>query len=157
MKVNIADYIWAFLSLIIIGVTFHYGNLMLGLFIVYVLMVTLFGFHIYQVRKRMSESVAVFGTVTGYHTVDGGRLCYPIVSFTTEDGREVTSVYSSYGEKQQRYEVGSEEMICYDPHDPMFFYFSNREEELTRSYYRYIIFGAAVTAVLIALAKVIFY
>ena len=73
-----------------------------------------------------------------------------MVRYTTETGREVTSVYTVEDSKQ-RYEIGAEEMVCYDPDDPMFFYFSNRKEELYRDYVRFIVYGGAVSAILLLL------
>ena len=142
MKVGTADYIWAIISFIIVGVTFHFGYLLYGLLAIYLLMVGLFIWHIAVVRKRLSRSVAVFGTVSDYHIASEVRKhYYPIVQYETEDGRPVSSVYT-VADTEQRYEVGSQEMICYDPDDPIFFYFANRENDMVKDYYRFIIFGS---------------
>lgn len=150
MKVGIADCIWAVVSLIIVGVSFHYGYLLYGILAIYVLMVVLFMWHISQIRKRLSRSVAVFGTISEYHEATEVRKhYYPIVKYETEDGRPVSSVYS-VSDTVMRYEVGSQEMICYDPEDPIFFYFANRENDMVKDYYRAIIFGS-VPALLVLL------
>ena len=150
MKVGIADCIWAVVSLIIVGVSFHYGYLLYGILAIYVLMVVLFMWHISQIRKRLSRSVAVFGTISEYHEATEVRKhYYPIVKYETEDGRPVSSVYS-VSDTVMRYEVGSQEMICYDPEDPIFLYFANRENDMVKDYYRAIIFGS-VPALLVLL------
>ncbi len=142
MKVNTDDYVWAVCSFILIGVSFHFGYLLYGILAVYILMVILFAGHIFKVKKRLSRSVAVYGTVTGYHESKGtGKYFYPILNYDTEDGRTVSSVYT-IADKKQRYDTGSQELICYDPDDPIFFYFADRESDMTRDYYRYILFGS---------------
>ena len=142
MKVGLPDYIWAVVSFIIVGVTFHYGCLLYGLLAIYLLMVGLFMWHISTVRKRMSRTVAVFGTVSDYHeAVEVRRHYYPIMKYETEDGRAVSSVYT-VADTVIRYEIGSQEMVCYDPDDPIFFYFANRENDMVKDYYRFIIFGS---------------
>jgi len=40
-------------------------------------------------------------------------------------------------------------MICYDPDDPMSFYFVGREEEMTNDYFRFIIYGAPVALLML--------
>lgn len=142
MKVGTADYIWAILAFVTVGVTFHYGCLLYGLLGIYVTMVLLFLWHISVVRKRLSRSVAVFGTVSDYHiATEVFKHYYPVLKYETEDGRPVSSVYT-VADRKQRYEIGSQEMICYDPEDPIFFYFANRENDMLKDYYRYIIFGS---------------
>ena len=155
MKVGTADYIWAILSFITIGVTFHYGYLLYGLLGIYVAMVLLFLWHIATVRKRLSRSVAVFGTISDYHiATEVLKHYYPILQYETEDGRPVSSVYT-IADTKQRYEIGSQEMICYDPEDPIFFYFANRENDMLKDYYRYIIFGSipALAVLILLIAK----
>lgn len=150
MKVGTLDYIWAIVSFVIVGVTFHYGYLLYGLLGIYVLMVALFMWHISQIRKRLSRSVAVFGTITDYHeATEVVKHYYPIVKYETEDGRPVSSVYS-VADRVMKYEIGSQEMICYDPDDPIFFYFANRENDMVKDYYKAIIFGS-VPALLVLL------
>ena len=122
MKVNTEDYVWAVASFILLGVSYHFGYLLYGILAVYVLMVVLFMEHIFKVKKRLSRSVA-------------------ILNYDTEDGRTVSSVYT-VADRKQRYAEGSQELICYDPDDPIFFYFADRENEMTRDYYRYIFFGS---------------
>ncbi|MBR1738924.1 MAG: hypothetical protein IJ737_01410 [Ruminococcus sp.] len=154
MKVDKIDYAWAVISWVVIGVTFRKGVLHFGILIVYGLMAVLFFWHIYTVRRRIRGSEAAIGTITGYHTSENGRLWYPIVRYETEEGREVTSVYS-HASKKADYETGSEEMILYTPSDPMFFYFASRESELTAGYYKYLIYsGIAAIALFLLTMKV---
>lgn len=72
------------------------------------------------------------------------------MKYTTESGREITSVYT-VEDRQKRFEIGDEELICYDPEDPMFFYFSGRENELTKDYFLFILIGGMISAVLLAI------
>ncbi len=149
MKVEKIDIVWALLSFITVGVSYHFGYLLYGLLGIYGLMVILFLYHAYTVKSRLKNTVAAYGKITGYHTKkDPKTYYYPIVDFETEDGRSVSSVYA-IADKNQRYEIGDEELICYDPDDPIFFFFANREEELTANYYRYIIFGAVPALVVL--------
>ncbi|MDE6788988.1 MAG: DUF3592 domain-containing protein [Ruminococcus sp.] len=152
MNVEKIDYIWAIVSFITVGVTYHYGYLLYGLLGIYVLMVAVFLYHIFKVKKRIRNTVAVYGRITDYHTEKGTRIhYYPIVRYETEDGTEISSAYT-IADKEKKYDIGDEEMICYDPYDELFFYFANRESELTTNYYRYIIFGGiAAIFVLIAI------
>lgn len=147
MKVNIIDYIWAALSVVTVCVSYHFGKLGYGVLIVYAFMAFIFASHIFKVRKQMSNSVAAYGTVMGYRTADGGRVIYPIVNYETEEGRDISSVYT-IADKEEKYELGEEVMICYSPDDPMFFYFSDRTDELTGDYYRYILYGGIIAALL---------
>lgn len=141
MNVEKIDYIWAFVSFITVGVTYHYGYLLYGLLGIYAFMVAVFLYHIFKVRKRIRNTVAVYGRIVDYHTEKGTRThYYPIVRYETEDGTEISSAYT-IADKEKKYEIGDEEMICYDPDDELFFYFANRESELTENYFRYIIFG----------------
>lgn len=152
MNVEKIDYIWAVVSFITVGVTYHYGYLLYGLLGIYALMVAVFLYHIFKVKKRIRNTVAVYGRITDYHTEKGTRThYYPIVRYETEDGTEISSAYT-IADKEKKYDIGDEEMICYDPYDELFFYFANRESELTTNYYRYIIFGGiAAIFVLIAI------
>lgn len=147
MKVEKIDIVWAAVSMVIVGVSFRKGRLIDGLLLIYGLMVLLFALHIYIIRRRLKNSVAVFGTITDYHVSRTKKGFYPIVKYETENGREITSVYT-VEDRQKRFETGDEEMICYDPDDPMFFYFSGREYELTKDYYRFIFIGGVIAAVL---------
>ncbi len=155
MKVNTIDYIWAAVSVMILGMMYYKGLLEWGILIVYALMAIIYVFHINKVKKRISGSVAVYGMVTGYHTANGGRLFYPVVKYETESGREINSVYQN-ADTEERYETGDEVMICYDPEDPVFFYFSDREDDLTRDYYRYMLYGGIIAVVLFMLTGYIF-
>ena len=147
MKVNTVDYIWSVLSVITVCVSYYFGRLGIGVLVVYAFMALIFGIHIFRVRKQIETSIAVYGTVMGYRTADGGRVIYPIVNYDTEDGREISSVYT-IADKEEKYELGEEVMICYSPDNPMFFYFSDRKDELTGDYYRYILYGGIIAAVL---------
>lgn len=154
MKVDITDVLWAAVSMFIVGYSFHKGVLLYGLVAIYVLMFLLFMYHISRVRKRTANSVAVYGMVTGYHQDPKGlKGVYPIVTFTTEEGRSVTSVYT-IADKEERYRLHSEEMICYDPEDPMFFYFVNREDDLVKDYRRFILIGGVIASVLLLIALI---
>ena len=105
----------------------------------------------------MYEITKVFGRIFSliYYTflADFKKKCRQIKGLVscgqiyTETGREVTSVYTVEDSKQ-RYEIGAEEMVCYDPDDPMFFYFSSRQEDLYKDYFRLIVFGGAIAALL---------
>jgi hypothetical protein len=149
-EVGKAELIWAAVSMVIIGVSFRYGWLLYGLVLVYGLMAGLFVYRIVSIRRRMSRSVAVYGTVTGYRQPKSGRGYIPVVAYETETGRDISSVYS-YVDKEMLYETGTEKMICYDPDDPMFFYFADRESDLTRDYFTFLVFGGVIAAaVLIA-------
>ena len=155
MKITSIDCAWVAASWIAIVIGYHYRILAFSLFIAYALMVLTFLYHIRGIKKRISSSEAAVGTVTGYSTEKGSRLKYPIVTYDTAEGRHVTSIYSK-GDKTERCEAGSEELICYDPADPMFFYFQNRENELTDVYFKCIIYGAVAAAALIVASLIIF-
>lgn len=148
MKVEKIDYVWAIVSMCIVGVSYYNRWFVKGLLFIYALMVVTFIYHIIMIRKRMARCLDSFGTVTGYHTAKGRkRCCFPIVNYETQTGRDITSVYSVADSKMQ-FETGDVEIICYDPDDPTFFYFNSRKDELTRDYYRFIIFGGVVAAML---------
>jgi hypothetical protein len=147
MKVEKADYIWAILSFIAVGVTFHFGYLLYGLLGIYAAMAILFIWHIKRIEKRISDTEAAYGKITDYRTEKSGReYYYPVVEFETEEGELISSVYT-YPDKEKRYEIGDEELIHYTPDDPMFFYFANREKELTDAYYKCIIIGGFLAAI----------
>ena len=149
MKVEKIDLIWAVVSMFIVGISFQKRMLIQGLILIYLLMVMIFVFHIMRIRKRMSGCLDPFGTVTGYHTAKGRKkCCFPIVKYDTKTGREITSVYS-VADSEMRFETGDVEIICYDPDDPTFFYFNSRKDELTRDYYRFIIFGGVIAVMLL--------
>lgn len=149
MKVEKIDFIWSAVSMVIVGVSYRRGQLIQGLILIYALMAVLFFYHIYTIRKRMKGSIAVYATVTDYHSSKGRKHSFfPIVKYETETGREITSAYSVEN-REMLYEIGDEEMICYDPEDPMFFYFSNRDWELTKDYYRFIVLGGIIAGLLL--------
>ena len=148
MKVEKIDYIWSAVSMVIVGYTYWNHRLPDGILLIYAMMVVLFAYHIWRIKKRLSESVAVYGKVTDYHTSQKVRGSFPIVTYTTEGGREITSV-SSVEERKRHYEIGDEVMVCYDPDEPMFFYFAGRENELTNDYFRFILFGAPVAFIML--------
>ncbi len=155
MKVEKIDYVWVILSWVIVAFTFTKGCLSIGVLIIYALMAALMLYHMFTVKKRISGTQTAIGEVTGYHTSDKSKLVYPIVRFETESGRTVTSVCSA-GDTERLYEEGSSEMVCYDPLDPMFFYFADREDELTSPYRSYIIFGGIAAFILFLVVRAIF-
>lgn len=148
MKVEKIDLLWAVVSMFIVGISYRRDELLKGLLLIYAIMLVIFMYHIWKVRKRISGSIAVYGTIVEYHTSRAGKKgYYPVVKYVTETGREVISVYT-VEDGQKRYKIGDEELICYTPDDPMFFYFPNRDYELTRDYFRFIVFGGVIAAVL---------
>lgn len=153
MKVSTIDIIWAIVSMIVLAVFFRMGHLIYGLLIIYGMMFVIFFIHILKIRKSTADSIAVYGEITGYHTTRTGKGFCPIVKYTTEDGREITSVYTIV-ERKQRYETGTETMICYDPENPMSFYFMGREDDLTSTYYRFIITGGIISVILLVLSQI---
>ena len=151
MKVEKADYIWAILSFIAVGVTFHFGYLLYGLLGIYAAMVLLFVYHIYRIKNRIANTEAAYGKITGYRTEKTSReYYYPIVEYETAEDELISAVYT-YPDKEKRYEIGDEELIRYDTNDSLFFYFANRERELTEIYYRSIFFGGIAAAVLVVI------
>lgn len=153
MNTNKIDYIWAIISFIIVGVTFHYGVLLYGLLGIYLLFVLLMMTHIFSVKKIMDRTEAVYAEITDYREINGvPKHFYPVVKYETREGRTISSVYT-VAAKSKIYEVGDEELICYDPEDPVFFYFSNRSFELTSHYYRYMIYGG-IPALIVLIAIV---
>lgn len=152
MKVDITDIIWAAISMVIVGYSYMHGWLIYGVILIYVLMVLLFFSHIARIRARLSRSVAVYGKVTNYHERDKGQHVYPIVTYTTEDDRDITSTYTVQ-DKKRRYELRSDVMVCYDPEDPMFFYFPDREGDLTKEYMRSIYVGGVIALILLIVAQ----
>jgi hypothetical protein len=151
MNVKKIDLIWAAVSMFIVGFSFYHGWLLFGFVLIYVLMAAIFTGHIMKIKKSIRNTVTVYGTVKDYFEKDKGRHVYPILTYTTEEGRDVTSTYTVQDNKK-RYDIGSEELICYDPQDPMFFYFAGREEELTRDYVRFLFIGGALAAIVLILA-----
>lgn len=155
MKVEKIDYVWVVLSWVTVAVTFTHGCLSLGVIIVYVLMALTFLYHIATVKKRMSGTKEAIGEIKDYHTPERSKLYYPIVSYETETGRTVTSVYS-IADREKTYEIGSSEKVCYDPKDPMFFYFADYADEMTAAYRSYIIYGAIVAFIMFLIVRAIF-
>lgn len=147
MKVEKIDYIWAAVSMVIVGVSFRRGELINGLLMIYALMVLIFAYHIYKVRRSLSGSIAAVCTITDYYVSPTKKGFCPIVKFETETGREVTSVYT-VSSRKKLYETGSEEIICYSPDDPMFFCFQGKEYELTKDYSMFIFVGGVIAALL---------
>lgn len=148
MKTSTIDIIWAVVSMIVLAVSFKMGHLIYGLLIIYAMMAVIFFGHILKIRAYMEKSIAVYGKITEYHKEKTGKGFCPVVQYTTENGREITSIYTVV-ERKQRYEIGTETMICYDPENPMSFYFAGREEELTTTYYRFIITGGIISVILL--------
>lgn len=155
MKVEFADYIWALVSFITVGVSFHFGYLLYGLLGIYAAMVVIFMYHIYKVKKQFSNTEASYAKIIEYRTKKDYRTYYyPVVEFETEEGRIVNTVYA-YPDTKQRYEIGDEELIMYNVDDPVFFYFAARESDLTGQYYRCIAFGGipALVVLIMIVAK----
>ena len=152
MKVEKIDYLWSVISMIVVGVSFAKGHLIYGLLIIYGLMLILFYYHILKIRSYMAESVAVFGEITDYHEDRRSKRVFPIVRYTTAGGREITSAYT-VSSKERRYEIGDEALRRYSPCDPILcFYFSGKESELYKDYYRFIIVGGIAAAVLFVIS-----
>lgn len=154
MKVSTIDIIWAVVSMIVLAVSFKMGHLIYGLIIIYAVMTIIFFGHIFKIRAYMDKSVAVYGEIIEYHKEKTGKGFCPVVRYTTEDGREITSIYTVVSRKQH-YETGTETMICYDPENPMSFYFMGREDELTATYYRFIIIGGIISVILLILSVIL--
>lgn len=152
MKVDITDIIWAVVSMFIICYSYSHGWLIYGLILIYVIMTLLFFMHIASIRARLSRSKAVYGKVIDYHERDKGAHVYPIVTYTTEEDRDITSTYTVEDNKM-RYELHSDVMICYDPEDPMFFYFPDRESDFFRTYTRSIAIGGVISVILLIIAQ----
>ncbi len=153
MKVNTIDIIWSVVSMILLAVFFKMGHLIYGLLIIYGMMFVIFFIHIFRIRKRMENSIAVYGEITGYHKEKTGKGFSPIVKYTTEDGREINSVYTVV-ERKQHYETSEKRMICYKPEKPVSFYFAGREDELTATYYRFIAIGGIISIFLFILSQI---
>ena len=64
MKVDKLDLIWSAVSMVIVGVSYRRGALLKGLILIYILMAAVFLWHIYVIRRRMRNSIAVYGTIT---------------------------------------------------------------------------------------------
>lgn len=149
MKVEKADYIWAIVSFIAVGVTYHFGYLLYGLLGIYAAMVLLFLYHIKKIKKRIENTEAAYGKITDYHTEKTTKeYYYPVVEYETAENELISAAYT-YPDKKKRYEIGDEELVRYTPDDPMFFYFANRENELTEIYYRSIFLGGIAAAVVV--------
>lgn len=152
MKIEKADYVWAVLSFITVGITFHYGVLLYGLLGIYAAMVILFFYHIMSIRSRFADTEAAYGTVTGYRTEKTmTEYYYPIVEFETAENELISAVYD-YPDKKKRYNIGEDVLINYAVNDPLSFFFAEREKELTNIYYRCIIFGGAAAVIVLILA-----
>lgn len=153
MKTSTIDIIWAVVSMIVLAVSFKMGHLIYGLLIIYAMMTVIFFIHIFKIRAYMDKSIAAYGTIKEYNKEKTGKGFCPVVQYTTEDGREVTSIYTVV-EKNQRYEPGEEVTVCYDPENPMSFYFMGREEEMTSTYYRFIITGGIISVILLIISAI---
>ncbi|MDE6779846.1 MAG: DUF3592 domain-containing protein [Ruminococcus sp.] len=151
MKVSTIDIVWSVVSMIVLAVFFRMGHLIYGLLIIYAMMDVIFFGHIFRIRRNMENSIAVYGIITEYHKEKTGKSYCPAVRYTTEDGREINSIYTVVSRKKQ-FETGMEVMICYDPENPMSFYFAGCENELTETYYRFIIMGGIISVILLLLS-----
>ena len=152
MKTDITDIIWAVTSLFIVGWSYSHGRLIYGVVVILALMVILLFFHIARIRGSLARGISVFGTVTDYQVKDKNEHFYPVVSYKTEDGRDITSAYAVQSRKQQ-YEIGEEVIICYDPYEPVFFYFPERENDMTREYNILISVVGAAALILFLIAQ----
>ncbi|MCM1505521.1 MAG: DUF3592 domain-containing protein [Ruminococcus flavefaciens] len=154
MKVSIIDIVWSVVSMIVLAVSFLMGHLIYGLLIIYAMMTGIFFAHIFKIRKATEKSVAVYGEITDYHKEKTGKGYCPVVKYTTEEGREITSIYTVVSKKQE-FETGTEVTVCYDPENPMSFYFMGRENELTDTYYRFIITGGIISVILLIISAIL--
>ena len=152
MKVDITDIIWAVVSMFIVCYSYSHGWLIYGLILIYVIMTLLFFMHIASIRARLSRSKAVYGNPPPPPPPPKGAHVYPIVTYTTEEDRDITSTYTVEDNKM-RYELHSDVMICYDPEDPMFFYFPDRESDFFRTYTRSIAIGGVISVILLIIAQ----
>lgn len=154
MKVTKTDMMLAALSMALLGVSFHFGMLLYGGIAVYLIMGGAFFAHIMSIRNRIERSLPTYGTVTGFATESRGKQVFPVVEFTTEVGEEITAT-SPLADTEERYLAGAEEMLCYDPRDPQFFYFAGQEDKLTRGYFRFLVFGGVIAVALFITAQVL--
>lgn len=46
-------------------------------------------------------------------------------------------------------------MVCYDPDDPVFFYFPEREGDMTKEYTVFIVAGGIISLILLVIAQFI--
>lgn len=153
MKVSIIDIVWSVVSMIVLAVSFRMGHLIYGLLIIYAMMTVIFFAHIFRIRKTIDNSIAVFGEITDCHKEKTGKGYCPVVRYTTEDGREITSIYTVVSRKQD-FETGTEVTVCYNPENPMSFYFMGRENELTETYYRFITAGGIISVILLLVSLI---
>ena len=151
MKVKTIDLVWAVVSMFIVGYSYLHGILLFGLVAIYGIMLVIFLFHILAIKRNIRKNVTVYGRVYDYVERKKGKGFSPIVKYTTEEGREVTATYSVQN-KEKNYEIGSEELICYDPADPMFFYFAGHEDELFRDYVHFLFIGGVIAVILLIFA-----
>lgn len=154
MKINIIDLIWSIASMVTLAIAHHYGAVLYGILIIYAMMIVVLWIHILGIKKRISGSRAAYATITGYErSFEKNKRVFPTVRYTTEEGREVNTI-SVHQDKEELYEIGSEELICYDPEDPMFFYFASREDDLTAGYYRIMLAGTAIAFVIFIITQI---
>lgn len=132
----------------IVGHSYLHGRLLFGLVAIYGIMLIIFLFHIFAMKRNIRKNIAAYGIVYDYVERNNGKRFLPVIKYTTEEGREVTATYSVQN-KEKVYEIGSEELICYDPADPMFFYFAGKEDELFRDYVRFLIIGGVIAFLLL--------
>ena len=105
--------------------------------------------HIKKIKKRIENTEAAYGKITDYRTEKTTKeYYYPVVEYETAENELISAAYT-YPDKEKRYEIGDEELVRYTPDDPMFFYFANRENELTEVYYRSIFIGGIAAAVIV--------
>lgn len=148
MKVSTIDILWSIISMIVLAVSYELGNVIYGLLIIYIMMTIIFIIHIFKIKKNITNSIAVIGEIIDYHKEKTNRGYCPVVKYTTENGREITSIYTIVSRKQE-FETGTETTICYIPDNPMYFYFMGRENELTKTYCHFIITGGIISILLL--------
>lgn len=140
--------------MVVLGYAFYHNKLIYGIIAVYAMMVVLFFMHIFKMRKKIADSIPVYATITGYTAAKDRIHSAPTVRYELEDGTEMNSVYTVLSRKQ-RYETGTDHLICYCPDDPLFFYFADRENELVDTYYRFIVIGGIAVAVMFIISQLV--
>ncbi|MGN0580677.1 MAG: hypothetical protein ACI4JE_07365 [Ruminococcus sp.] len=149
MKIDIFDILWCAVSMIIIAVSMWNHVLIKGLLIVFGALVFLCLLHIFRMRARFEESVAVYGEITGYKKYRSGKVS-PIVRYETEDEIPVEKEYACKRNVKE-FMIGDSVVICYFPDDFRLFYFQGRENELNHYYIKLGISAAFVWIVLLLL------
>jgi len=63
MKVEKIDFLWAAVSMIIVGVSYRRRQLPDGIILIYILMAALFAYHIWKKKKSLGNGIPVFGKI----------------------------------------------------------------------------------------------